>query len=56
MLGNLAILALRREAEARLGPRFDIRGFHDRVLGDGAVTIPMLQDRIEQWLDAVPAP
>jgi len=56
LLGNLAILALRRDAEERLGPRFDIREFHDRVLGDGGVTLPMLQDRIGRWLDSVAAP
>ena len=49
MLGNLAILALRREAEARLGARFDIRRFHDRVLGSGSLTQHMMRGSIERW-------
>ena len=52
MLGNLAILALRREAEARLGARFDIRRFHDRVLGSGSITLPMLRASIERWIES----
>jgi uncharacterized protein (DUF885 family) len=50
MLGNLAILKLRREAETRLGRRFDIRAFHDRVLGSGSITLPMLRHVIERWI------
>ncbi len=50
MLGNLEIRALRRDAERRLGPRFDIRRFHDAVLGSGAVTLPMLREQVERWV------
>ncbi len=50
MIGMLEIRRLRTEAETRLGSRFDIREFHDRVLEDGAVTMPMLQDKIEDWI------
>ena len=49
-LGEREILALRAEAEARLGPRFDLRAFHDAVLADGAVPLPVLKDNIDSWL------
>jgi uncharacterized protein (DUF885 family) len=51
MIGMLEIRALRDMAEARLGDRFDIRDFHDRVLEDGGVTLPMLRAKIERWSD-----
>jgi uncharacterized protein (DUF885 family) len=50
MLGALEIRALRRVAQRRLGPRFDIRRFHDAVLGNGAVTLPMLRAQVERWV------
>jgi len=48
--GQLEILALRREAEAVLGEGFSEASFHDAVLGAGAVTLPVLRTRIEDWL------
>src|SRR5262249_22905733 len=48
--GALEIRALRELAQKTLGERFDIRQFHDRVLEDGAVTLPMLRQKIERWL------
>ena len=55
LTGSLEIQRLRREAEARLGRRFDIKGFHDTVLRDGAVTLPMLQRAVERWVTNLPA-
>ncbi|MBB4637681.1 DUF885 domain-containing protein [Longimicrobium terrae] len=52
MLGNLEIRRLREMAERELGPRFDIREFHDHVLQDGTVTLPMLRATIERWVAA----
>ena len=52
MLGNLEIRALREMAERELGSRFDIRVFHDKVLEDGTVTLPMLRAKIERWVAA----
>ena len=49
--GGLEFFALREEAEAVLGPRFDVREFHDVVLGSGSVTLPMLRRQVERWLD-----
>jgi uncharacterized protein (DUF885 family) len=52
MIGRLEIERLRGEARSRLGSRFDIRTFHDRVLEDGSVTLGMLRAKIERWLAA----
>jgi uncharacterized protein (DUF885 family) len=49
MLGSLEIRRLRELAESRLGDAFDIQGFHDRVLEDGAVTLAQLRRKIEAW-------
>ncbi|HEX8690919.1 MAG TPA: DUF885 domain-containing protein [Longimicrobium sp.] len=50
MTGMLEIRSLREQAERELGGRFDIRAFHDRVLEDGTVTLPMLREKIERWI------
>ncbi|HEX9800144.1 MAG TPA: DUF885 domain-containing protein [Thermoanaerobaculia bacterium] len=49
-LGYLEIRELRRRAEATLGERFDVRGFHDAVLEQGALPLPMLREHIEAWI------
>jgi uncharacterized protein (DUF885 family) len=51
MLGNLEIRALRTEAERRLGDRFEIREFHDRVLEDGALPLPALRAKLLGWIE-----
>jgi uncharacterized protein (DUF885 family) len=48
--GGLEILALRREAEAALGTRFDLRRFHRRVLENGAIPLPALRANVEAWI------
>ena len=53
LLGSLEIVRLRRIAEETLGERFDIRVFHDRVLVNGGITLPMLADSIESWVREV---
>ena len=52
MIGNLEIRRLREQAERELGPQFHIREFHDAVLEDGSVTLPMLRAKIERWIEA----
>jgi uncharacterized protein (DUF885 family) len=53
-LGELKILELRKRAKQALADRFDIRAFHDQVLGGGAVPLDVLEARIERWIAAVP--
>jgi uncharacterized protein (DUF885 family) len=50
MIGLLEIQKLRNDAQRQLGARFDIRGFHDVILRDGAVTLPMLRVAIARWI------
>ena len=49
--GGLEFFALREQAQRRLGDRFDIREFHDVVLRGGAVTLPMLRESVEAWIE-----
>ena len=51
-LGRLEIRRLRAFAQRTLRGKFDIRTFHDRVLENGAVPLPMLRAAIYRWLDA----
>ncbi|MEP5568479.1 MAG: DUF885 domain-containing protein [Halioglobus sp.] len=48
-IGQLKILELRGNAEAALGDRFDIRRFHDELLGAGAIPLDVLEQRMERW-------
>ncbi len=49
-LGYQEILALRTGAQQRLGERFDLRAFHEVVIGRGTATLPMLRARVEAWV------
>ena len=49
-LGELTIMRLRREAEAALGPKFDVRAFHDAVLAQGSVPLPLLESQIRAYV------
>ena len=48
--GQLEILRMRAEAEEALGDAFVLSDFHDVVLGGGALPMPMLQDRVDAWV------
>jgi uncharacterized protein (DUF885 family) len=50
-IGQLEILRLRAEARDRLGARFDVKAFHDTVLGAGAISLPALRGRVEAWIE-----
>jgi uncharacterized protein (DUF885 family) len=49
-IGQLTILRLREKAKSELGERFDIRAFHDEVLGAGALPLDVLERRIDDWI------
>jgi prolyl oligopeptidase len=49
-IGQLKMLELRREAETALGDAFDIRDFHDELLGAGALPLDVLENRMDNWL------
>jgi uncharacterized protein (DUF885 family) len=49
-LGYLKIRALRTKAEQALGPKFDLRHFHDTVLQLGSVPLPVLEQRIDRFI------
>jgi uncharacterized protein (DUF885 family) len=49
-LGNLKFRDMRARAEAVLGDDFRIRDFHDALMAAGAVTLPVLETLIEDWI------
>ena len=50
-MGELKIRELRKRAEENLKEDFDIRKFHDVVLGDGSVPLNVLERNVNKWLD-----
>ncbi len=51
-LGQLKIVELRRKAEQQLGPKFDVRDFHDVILRDGSLPLELLQVQVEKYIAA----
>jgi uncharacterized protein (DUF885 family) len=51
MLGRLEIERLRADAQARLGGAFDLRAFHDVVLGEGCIPLAILAQQVTSWVD-----
>jgi uncharacterized protein (DUF885 family) len=51
-IGMIKIQQLRKKAETALGAKFDIRGFHDAVLGGGAMPLDLLEKRVDLWIAA----
>ena len=49
-LGEIAIVRLRARAEAALGDNFDLRAFHDAILAEGSVPLPVLEQRIDAFI------
>ena len=54
-LGEIAIMRLRREAEAALGTKFDVRKFHDVLLAQGSVPLPVLEAEIRAYIQKAKA-
>jgi uncharacterized protein (DUF885 family) len=51
-MGQLKILELRERAKTALGPKFDIKAFHDQVLDSGALPMDVLEQRVDAWIAA----
>ena len=51
-VGQREILQLRADAAATMGERFEIKDFHDVVLGAATVSLPVLRRRVEDWVQA----
>ncbi len=51
-IGQLKMLQIRERAEIQLGDRFDIRAFHDELLGAGALPLDLLEQRMDRWMTA----
>jgi uncharacterized protein (DUF885 family) len=51
-MGQLKILELRDKAKTALGPKFDIKAFHDQVLDSGALPMDVLEQRLDAWIAA----
>ncbi|MGH8073544.1 MAG: DUF885 family protein, partial [Lysobacter sp.] len=49
-IGMIKIQELRAKAEKELGDDFDIRGFHDAVLGGGALPLTLLERKVDHWI------
>ena len=52
-MGQLEIMRLRREAEETMGDKFDIKGFHNTMLVNGAMPLPMLSEAVSAWMESV---
>ncbi len=50
-VGQLAILKMREEARSKLGEKFDIRGFHNVVLSNGALPLTLLEQEVKAWVN-----
>lgn len=49
-IGMRKILEMRERARATLGAKFDIRGFHDTILGNGPLPLPILEEQVDRWI------
>ena len=50
-IGEIKIRELRKKAEEALGSDFDIRDFHEVILEQGVVTLPILEERVNQYIE-----
>lgn len=51
-IGMLKIMELRQRAESKLGPKFDIKGFHDLLIASGSQPLSILERRVDEWIAA----
>lgn len=53
MVGKQAILRARTAAQSALGERFDLRGFHDTIVGNGSTPLSVTESLVQRWVDSV---
>ncbi|WP_153915503.1 DUF885 domain-containing protein [Shewanella sp. TC10] len=51
-IGQLTILKLRADAEAKLGERFDLKAFHDQILTTGSLPMAVMEKKIARWIES----
>ena len=51
-IGALTIQRLKKKAQGLLGAKFDVRAFHDQILGSGALPMPILEAKLDRWIKA----
>jgi uncharacterized protein (DUF885 family) len=51
-VGQLKILELRRRAEQQLGERFDLREFHEQIVGSGSLPLSVLETKVNRWIES----
>ncbi|MFY9673341.1 MAG: DUF885 family protein, partial [Terriglobales bacterium] len=51
-MGQMKILELRARAQKELGPKFDLRKFHDAILDSGPLPLDVLEGKIDDWIRA----
>jgi uncharacterized protein (DUF885 family) len=49
-IGQLKMQTIRKRAEIALGDKFDVRAFHDELLGAGALPLDLLEQRMDAWI------
>ncbi|MDO6694202.1 DUF885 domain-containing protein [Aliiglaciecola sp. 3_MG-2023] len=52
-IGQLKMLELRERAKSKLGDKFDIKAFHDTLLGSGSIPLSVLEENIDNWIESV---
>jgi uncharacterized protein (DUF885 family) len=52
MIGMIKITQLRDKAQHALGPKFDLKDFHDLLIGSGSQPLPILERRVDDWIAA----
>ena len=52
-IGQLKIRELRARAEKKLGAKFDLRAFHDEILGEGALPLAVLERHLDEWSERI---
>jgi uncharacterized protein (DUF885 family) len=50
-IGELRIKAMRKKSEEQLGAKFDLRAFHDTIVGNGSLPIAVVEEIVDEWIE-----